>query len=219
MSSVTASLAPAILPQDATGSSRIDHLVMLNLVEPGSRVLDVGCGDGSLLALLRDRRGVDGRGIELSREGVNACLAHGLPVIQGDADTDLAAYPDDAFDYVILSQTIQATRQPRQVLEHLLRIGRRAIVSFPNFGHWRVRSELLLRGRMPMTDILPDPWYETPNIHHCTIRDFVGLCRLVGAQIERASALDASGHPMRFALPWWVWNLVGTQGVFLLRRG
>lgn len=219
MSTVTASLAPAILPQDATGSSRIDHLVMLNLVEPGSRVLDVGCGDGSLLALLRDRRGVDGRGIELSREGVNACLAHGLPVIQGDADTDLAAYPDDAFDYVILSQTIQATRQPKEVLEHLLRIGRHAIVSFPNFGHWRVRSELLLRGRMPMTDTLPDPWYATPNIHHCTIRDFVGLCRLVGARIERASALDASGHPMRFDLPWWVWNLVGTQGVFLLRRG
>ncbi len=214
----SAPLAPAILPQDATGSSRIDHLVMLNLVEPGSRVLDVGCGDGSLLALLRDRRGVDGRGIELSREGVNACLAHGLPVIQGDADTDLAAYPDDAFDYVILSQTIQATRQPKAVLEHLLRIGRHAIVSFPNFGHWRVRSELMLRGRMPMTDTLPDPWYETPNIHHCTIRDFVGLCRLVGARIERASALDASGHPMRFALPWWVWNLVGTQGVFLLRR-
>ncbi|TGE00055.1 methionine biosynthesis protein MetW [Methylobacterium nonmethylotrophicum] len=213
------SLAPADLPQDATGSSRIDHLVMLNLVEPGSRVLDVGCGDGSLLALLRDRRGVDGRGIELSRAGVNACLAHGLPVIQGDADTDLAAYPDDAFDYVILSQTIQATRQPKVVLEHLLRIGRRAIVSFPNFGHWRVRSELMLRGRMPVTDTLPDPWYETPNIHHCTIRDFVGLCRLVGARIERASALDASGHPMRFALPWWVWNLVGTQGVFLLRRG
>ncbi|WP_425375104.1 methionine biosynthesis protein MetW [Methylobacterium nonmethylotrophicum] len=207
------------MPQDATGSSRIDHLVMLNLVEPGSRVLDVGCGDGSLLALLRDRRGVDGRGIELSRAGVNACLAHGLPVIQGDADTDLAAYPDDAFDYVILSQTIQATRQPKVVLEHLLRIGRRAIVSFPNFGHWRVRSELMLRGRMPVTDTLPDPWYETPNIHHCTIRDFVGLCRLVGARIERASALDASGHPMRFALPWWVWNLVGTQGVFLLRRG
>ncbi|WP_288587933.1 methionine biosynthesis protein MetW, partial [uncultured Methylobacterium sp.] len=183
----SAPLAPAILPQDTTGSSRIDHLVMLNLVEPGSRVLDVGCGDGSLLALLRDRRGVDGRGIELSRQGVNACLAHGLPVIQGDADTDLAAYPDDAFDYVILSQTIQATRQPKAVLEHLLRIGRHAIVSFPNFGHWRVRSELMLRGRMPVTDTLPDPWYETPNIHHCTIRDFVGLCRLVGARIERAS--------------------------------
>ena len=189
----SAPLAPAILPQDASGSSRIDHLVMLNLVEPGSRVLDVGCGDGSLLALLRDRRGVDGRGIELSRQGVNACLAHGLPVIQGDADTDLAAYPDDAFDYVILSQTIQATRQPKAVLEHLLRIGRHAIVSFPNFGHWRVRSELMLRGRMPVTDTLPDPWYETPNIHHCTIRDFVGLCRLVGARIERCDGARGRG--------------------------
>ena len=148
-----------------------------SMVEPGSRVLDVGCGDGALLALLRDRRGVDGRGIELSREGVSDCLAKGLPVIQGDADTDLADYPDDAFDYVILSQTIQATRQPRVVLEHLLRIGRRAIVSFPNFGHWRVRFELALRGRMPVTENLPYSWYDTPNIHFCTIRDFVELCR------------------------------------------
>ncbi|WP_238313436.1 methionine biosynthesis protein MetW [Methylobacterium crusticola] len=201
------------------GQARVDHLVVLGLVEPGARVLDIGCGDGSLLALLRDRRGVDGRGIELSRGGVNACLTRGLAVIQGDADTDLAAYPDHAFDYVILSQTIQATREPKVVLEQLLRIGRHAIVSFPNFGHWRVRTELLLRGRMPVTDILPDAWYETPNIHHCTIRDFVGLCRLVGARIERASALDAAGNPMRFALPWWVWNLAGAQGVFLLRRG
>ncbi|MEH3144740.1 MAG: methionine biosynthesis protein MetW [Methylobacterium frigidaeris] len=213
-------VAPAGLPQEpGLGQGRIDHLVVLGLVEPGARVLDIGCGDGSLLALLRDRRGVSGRGIELSREGVNACLAHGLSVIQGDADTDLAAYPDDAFDYVILSQTIQATRNPKVVLEHLLRIGRCAIVSFPNFGHWRIRTELLLRGRMPVTEYLPDTWYETPNIHHCTIRDFVGLCRLVGARIEKATALDASGHPMRFSLPWWVWNLAGAQGVFLLRRG
>ena len=127
----------------AVAAERLDLLLIAAMVEPNARVLDVGCGDGALLALLRERRGADGRGIEISREGVNDCVAKGLPVIQGDADTDLADYPDDAFDYVILSQTIQATRQPRVVLEHLLRIGRRAIVSFPNFGHWRVRVELL----------------------------------------------------------------------------
>jgi methionine biosynthesis protein MetW len=203
---------------DAETGHRLDFLLVADMVEPGSRVLDVGCGDGSLLALLRDRKGVDGRGIEISREGVNACLAKGLPVIQGDADTDLADYPDDAFDYVILSQTIQATRQPRVVLEHLLRIGRRAIVSFPNFGHWRVRFDLGFRGRMPMTENLPYSWYDTPNIHFCTIRDFVELCREVGAQMEKAVALNAGGQPMRVTLPWWVWNLLGDQGVFLLKR-
>jgi methionine biosynthesis protein MetW len=199
--------------------SRLDFLVIADMVEPNARVLDIGCGDGSLLALLRDRRGADARGIELSREGVSECLAKGLPVIQGDADTDLAAYPDDAFDYVILSQTIQATRQPRVVLEHLLRIGRRAIVTFPNFGHWRVRLDLVLFGRMPVTENMPYSWYDTPNIHFCTIRDFVELCREVGAWMERAVAIDAGGKPIRVTLPWWVWNLFGEQGVFLLRRG
>ena len=198
---------------------RRDHLLVARMVEPNSRVLDVGCGDGSLLALLRDRRGADGRGIELSREGVSECLAKGLPVIQGDADTDLANYPDDAFDYVILSQTLQATRQPRVVLEHMLRIGRHAIVSFPNFGHWRVRWELGVRGRMPVTDNLPHSWYDTPNIHFCTIRDFVHLCREAGASMEEAHALDSGGEPVRFHMPWWFWNLFGEQGVFLLRRG
>jgi len=198
--------------------ARLDFLLVAEMVEPGSRVLDVGCGDGSLLALLREHRGADARGIELSREGVSACLGKGLPVIQGDADQDLADYPDDAFDYVILSQTIQATRRPRVVLEHLLRIGRRAIVSFPNFGHWRVRYDLAVRGRMPVTENLPDAWYDTPNIHFCTIRDFVELCRVVGAQMDRAVALDAGGRPIRVALPWWAWNLFGQQAVFLLRR-
>lgn len=209
------SLLPAT---DLETGHRLDFLLVTDMVEPGSRVLDVGCGDGALLSLLRDRKGVDGRGIEISREGVNACLAKGLPVIQGDADTDLADYPDDAFDYVILSQTIQATRQPRVVLEHLLRIGRRAIVSFPNFGHWRVRVDLALKGRMPVTENLPYSWYDTPNIHFCTIRDFVELCRDVGAQMEKAVALNAGGKPMQVSLPWWVWNLLGDQGVFLLKR-
>src|SRR5919205_2575863 len=144
----------------ATGGGRVDLVLVSQMVERGAKVLDVGCGDGELLRLLADSRNVDGRGIELSREGVNASVAKGLAVIQGDADTDLADYPDDAFDYVILSQTLQATRHPRTVLEHMLRIGRRAIVSFPNFGHWRIRLQLLFAGHMPRTDMLPYSWYD-----------------------------------------------------------
>ena len=212
------SLSAVITAPGPGADQRIDHLLVADMLEPGARVLDVGCGDGSLLALLRERRGIDGRGIELDRENVSACLAKGLSVIQGDADADLAYYPADAFDYVILSQTIQATRQPRVVLEHMLRIGRRAVVSFPNFGHWRVRVELALRGRIPVTENLPYSWYDSPNIHFCTIRDFVSLCDHTGAQMERAVALDAGGQPMRVNLPWWVWNLLGEQAVFLLRR-
>jgi len=131
------------------GGARVDLVVVAEMVAPGAKVLDVGCGDGELLRLLAETRGVDGRGIELSREGVNECVAKGLAVIQGDADTDLADYPDDAFDYVILSQTLQATRRPRVVLEHMLRIGRNAVVSFPNFGHWKIRLQLFFGGHMP----------------------------------------------------------------------
>ena len=199
------------------GGSRVDHLVVVEMVEHGARVLDVGCGDGELLRLL-ETRGVDGRGIELSREGVNEGVAKGLAVIQGDADTDLADYPDDAFDYVILSQTLQATRHPRVVLEHMLRIGRHAVVSFPNFGHWRIRLQLLLGGKMPRTDNLPDTWYDTPNIHFCTIKDFRDLCHVAGVKMDRAVALNAWGKPLRLNAPWWFWNLFGEQAVFLLSR-
>ena len=156
------------------------------MIEPGSRVLDIGCGDGALLAYLAREKGVDGRGIELSQSGVNACVRHGLSVIQGDADRDLDAFPNGAFDVVVLSQTLQATRRPRHVVEELLRIGKRAIVSFPNFGFWRIRLGLLFRGRMPVSELLNHPWYETPNIHLCTIRDFVVLCDEIGAGIERS---------------------------------
>src|ERR1700750_1410607 len=148
---------PGLAAQRAE-KQRTDHVLVADMVAPGSKVLDVGCGEGDLLQLL-EGRGIDGRGIELSREGVNRSVAKCLAVIQGDADTDLVDYPDDAFDYVILSQTLQATRRPRVVLENMLRIGRHGIVTFPSFGHWRMRMQLLLRGQMPRTDSLPATWY------------------------------------------------------------
>jgi methionine biosynthesis protein MetW len=200
-----------------SGGARVDLLVVAGMVPASARVLDVGCGDGQLLRLL-ESRGVDGRGIELSREGVNECVAKGLAVVQGDADTDLAAYPDDAFDFVILSQTVQATRQPRVVLEHMLRIGRHAIVSFPNFGHWNIRRQLLFGGHMPRTDNLPYAWYETPNIHFCSIKDFRQLCIVIGAKMDQAVAVNARGRQMRLKMPWWFWNLFAEQAVFLLSR-
>src|SRR6266852_4377373 len=157
-----------VMPKD-TGHYRGDHLLVAGMVERGSKVLDVGCGEGDLLLLL-ETRGIDGRGIELSREGVNRCVAKGLAVVQGDADTDLINYPDDAFDYVILSQNLQAT------------------------------------------------WYDTPNIHFCTIKDFVQLCGEINVKMERAVALDLYGRPLRLNAPWWFWNMFGEQGVFLLSR-
>ncbi|MEX6506916.1 methionine biosynthesis protein MetW [Jiella sp. M17.18] len=202
----------------AAASARVDLDLIAELVTPGSRVLDIGCGDGALLALLEERRRVDGRGIELSQAGVNECVARGLSVIQGDADSDLVHYPDDAFDFVILSQTIQATRNPKTVLTELLRIGRRAVVSFPNFGHWSTRYWLGLRGQMPVTSNLTHAWYDTPNIHFCTIRDFVNLAEELGATVETAIAINATGQKMGMKMPWWFWNLFGQQAVFVLRR-
>jgi len=197
---------------------RIDLQVIADLIPAGSKVLDVGCGDGELLELLERDKQVDARGVEISQKGVNECVARGLSVIQGDADTDLVYYRDKGFDFALLSQTLQATRNPRAVVEDLLRIGDRAIVSFPNFGHWRMRLGLLFNGRMPVTKKLPYTWYDTPNIHFCTIRDFVNLCDEIGAKVERAVAIDGNGQKIGFSMPWWFWNFFGEQAVFLLRR-
>ena len=163
---------------------RPDLAIIAANVAPGSRVLDIGCGDGALLAALRDGRQVDARGMELDPHGVAECVARGLAVMQGDADTDLSDYPDAAFDYAILSQTLQTTKRPDMVLDELLRVGRKGFVSFPNFAHWKVRASLMWNGRMPVTRLLPIAWYETPNIHHVTIRDFRELVEAKGYRIE-----------------------------------
>lgn len=198
------------------GALRPDLAAIAEMIPPNARVLDIGCGDGSLLEYLTSAKHVDGRGIELSQQNVNACVARGLSVVQGDADTDLSEYPSQVFDIVILSQTIQATRSPRLVLSNLLRIGRRAIVSFPNFGHWRVRLSLLALGRMPRTRALDHAWCDTPNIHLCTIADFVALARETGAIMERSVALSEEGRTHPMTPDAWGPNLFAESAIFLL---
>ena len=193
---------------------RPDLAVIAGLIAPGTRVLDVGCGDGALLAELRAVKGVDGRGIELSAANVAAAVARGLSVVQGDAGADLADYPADGFDVAILSNTLQAMAAPAEVLAELLRIARAAVVSFPNFGHWRVRRALALRGRMPVTRTLPVRWYETPNIHLCTIADFRALAAMLGMRIDAAVYLTGDRPVGTIAA-----NLLAEQAVFVLRRG
>jgi len=198
--------------------ARVDLLLIADMIEQGARVLDVGCGDGAWLRHLRLQRGVEGRGVDMSWANVNTCVAGGLSVVQGNADHDLGTYPDQAFDVVILSQTLQATANPRDVLTHMLRIGKRAIVSFPNFAHWRIRWQILAWGRMPVTETIGYRWYDTPNIHLCTIRDFVELAGEVGARIERALPLDRLGRPFRETLPVSIANIMAPQALFVLTK-
>ncbi len=198
--------------------ARSDYEVIAAMVRDNASVLDVGCGDGELLQLLQKENHVKGRGMELSQDGVNACVAKGLSVVQGDADRDLADYPDNSFDYVVLSKTIQAVRHPRAVLKELVRIAERAIVSLPNFGHWRMRAELLTTGRMPNTPALPTRWCETENLHLCTVRDFADLARELNLDIERAVPI-ANGQPgAPFARSIWRANWFAEEAVFLLAR-
>jgi methionine biosynthesis protein MetW len=193
---------------------RPDLAIIADNVDPGSRVLDVGCGDGALMAALRDRAAADARGIEIDAANVASAVGRGLSVVQGDADVDLTDYPSNAFDYAILSQTLQTTRAPDKVLDELLRIGRKAFVSFPNFAYWRVRASLLWGGRMPVTRTLPVAWYATPNIHHLTIDDFRVFLKERGIVTEGAWFLNGDKLTSAAAA-----NFRAEHAVFLIRRG
>ena len=191
---------------------RPDLAIIADAVPSSARVLDVGCGDGELMAALR-AKGVDARGLEIDPDNVTAAIARGQSVVQGDANRDLADYPDDAFDYAILSQTLQTTERPDRVVDELLRIAPRAFVSFPNFAHWRVRLSLLWTGRMPMTRLLPVAWYETPNIHHVTVRDFRDLVRAKGIRVERVWHLSGDKPASDAAASW-----RAEHAIFLISR-
>lgn len=197
---------------------RDDFAEILKLVRPGARVLDIGCEDGELLELLTRDKGVDGQGLEISPQGVAACLARGLAVVQGDGDRDLDHFPTRAFDYAILSKTLQQMREPRHVLSELLRIADQAVVSVPNFGHWKVRWALLSRGRMPETGALPEPWWSTPNIHLCTLRDFVGLCDALELRIDACVSLAEGRTPRPIDPRAPIENWRAETALFLLSR-
>ena len=216
-------MKPKHSPEDsaidqAPPSIRVDLQQVADLIPAGSRVLDIGCGEGTLLAYLKNFKHVEGRGLELSMARVRAAVSQGLPVIQGNLETDLTDYPAESFDYVVLSQTLQATHNPQTVIEEMLRIGRRAIVSFPNFGHWRVRFLITFGGRMPVTPTLGDAWYDTPNIHLCTILDFIELCRETGVRIEKSFALNQLGRQRSFAATHILANVLSEQALFVLVR-
>ena len=192
--------------------------VISDLIEKKSRALDIGCGDGNLMEYLLQNKTKDIRGLEISKEKVQKCLSKGLTVIEGDAENDLKQFPDKSFDYVILSQTLQAFLNPENVINELLRVGKRAIVTIPNFGHWKVRIDLLTKGTMPITKNLPNEWFNTPNLHMCTILDFYNFCKKRNIKIFRSLSLngekisDISKLNLKFK------NLISELGIFLIEK-
>ncbi|MGB1540357.1 MAG: methionine biosynthesis protein MetW [Rickettsiales bacterium] len=201
-----------------TDALRADLAVMADWIVEGSRVLDAGCGDGALLHWLVTHKQADARGIEISQPLVADCIAKGLSVMQGDADEDLAYYPDNSFDYVVMGHALQRMQRPDQTLQELMRIGKQVLISLPNFAHWKNRLYLLANGRMPVTGALAYEWYETPNIHFCSLTDFVKLCDSLGIAVERELFITRRGKIGAFSERDWLANFFGEQGVFLLRK-
>jgi len=195
-------------------SSRLDYRIITGLIQPKARVLDLGCGDGELLAMLVDEKRAIGQGVEISEEGVNSCIAKGLNVIQGNLDEGLADYADHSFDYVVLNQTLQVVRKPDLVLQEMIRVGKQGIVGFPNFAHWSVRAQLFWQGRMPKTSVLPFEWYNTPNIHLLTIRDFERFCRNQDVRIARKVYIKGPESVSANFLP----NLLAQTAIYVISQ-
>ena len=192
--------------------------VIADLIEKDTRVLDVGCADGSLMKFLKDNKNIDIRGLELAKDKVQECIAKGLTVIEGNAEKDLKQFPEKSFDYVVLSQTLQAFLNPELVIRELLRVGKKAIVTIPNFGYWRVRLHLLTKGTMPMTKTLPDEWYNTPNLHMCTIKDFVYFVKSRNFKIFKSLALNDQNVSLINNKNLGIKNLFADLGIFLIER-
>ena len=192
--------------------------VIADLIEKDKKVLDVGCADGTLMKFLKDNKNINIRGLEISKEKVQECIAKGLTVIEGNAEKDLKQFPDKSFDYVILSQTLQAFVNPELVLDELLRVGKKAIITIPNFGHWKVRLNLLIKGTMPITESLPNDWYNTPNIHMCTIKDFVKFSKIINFKIFKSLALTNKNISNITNSNLFYKNLFAELGIFLIEK-
>ena len=195
-----------------------EYKIIRNIIEKNSRVLDVGCDNGNLMEFLKINKNVDIRGIEISKEKVQICISKGLTVIEGNAEFDLKQFPNDSFDYVVLGQTLQAFINPEIVIKELLRVGKKAIVTIPNFGHWKVRLNLLIKGTMPITNSLPNNWYNTPNIHMCTIKDFVKFSKIINFKIFKSLALINKNVSNINSSNLFFKNLFGELGIFLIEK-
>ena len=197
---------------------KTEYKIIVDLIEEKTRVLDVGCDDGTLMESLKKDKNVDARGIEISKDKVQTCVSKGLTVIEGNAEFDLKQFPNDSFDYVVLGQTLQAFVNPEIVIKELLRVGKKAIITIPNFGHWKVRLNLLIKGTMPITESLPNDWYNTPNIHMCTIKDFVKFSKIINFKIFKSLALTNKNISNINNSNLFYKNLFAELGIFLIEK-